>query len=191
MSELSDKSSSPKKIKLGSEKLKIFFVNHLNRIYYAKAHLVNWLPQLKNEVYFNDLQLAITETVNDVEKQLARMEVIYELLDAQISKGSINGLTGLVDDAYNAIKEQTGQAELRDMSIIFYLQNIESVEMASFQVLQMAAVKLKNKQIKQLLKENYDEAKADRTLLLLIAAKYITKWYDSRFILLRVDMVDF
>ncbi|EHQ27415.1 ferritin-like metal-binding protein YciE [Mucilaginibacter gracilis] len=175
MSELSDKSSSPKKIKLGSEKLKIFFVNHLNRIYYAKAHLVNWLPQLKNEVYFNDLQLAITETVNDVEKQLARMEVIYELLDAQISKGSINGLTGLVDDAYNAIKEQTGQAELRDMSIIFYLQNIESVEMASFQVLQMAAVKLKNKQIKQLLKENYDEAKADRTLLLLIAAKYITK----------------
>jgi len=47
--------------------------------------------------------------------------------------------------------------------------------MASFQVLQMAAVKLKNKQIKQLLKENYDEAKADRTLLLLIAAKYITK----------------
>jgi ferritin-like metal-binding protein YciE len=103
------------------------------------------------------------------------MEVIYNLLDAEISKGSINGLTGLVDDAFEAIREQTGEAELRDMSIIFYLQNIESVEMASFQVLQMAAVKLKNKQIKQLLKENYDEAKADRTLLLLIAAKYITK----------------
>ncbi|RKR80570.1 ferritin-like metal-binding protein YciE [Mucilaginibacter gracilis] len=175
MSGLSDKSSSPKKIKLGSEKLKTFFVNHLNRIYYAKAHLVERLPQLKSEVYFNDLQLAIRETVDDVEKQIARMEVIYELLDAQISKGSIHGLTGLVDDAFEAINEQSGEAELRDMSIIFYLQNIESVEMASFQVLQMAAVKLKNKQIKQLLKENYDEAKADRTLLLLIAAKYITK----------------
>jgi hypothetical protein len=48
------------------------------------------------------------------------------------------------------------------------------MEMASFQVLQMAAVKFKNKQIKQLIKENYDEAKADRTLLLLITAKYIT-----------------
>jgi len=175
MAEQSDKSHSPQKINLGSEKLKTFFVNHLNRIYYAKAHLVEWLPKLKDEVYFNDLQHAIEETVEDVEKQMARMEVIYELLDAQISKGSINGLTGLVDDAFEAIREQTGEAELRDMSIIFYLQNIESVEMASFQVLQMSAVKLKNKQIKQLLKENYDEAKADRTLLLLIAAKYITK----------------
>jgi ferritin-like metal-binding protein YciE len=54
------------------------------------------------------------------------------------------------------------------------MQNIESVEMASFQVLEMAAVKLKSKQIKQLIRENYDEAKADRTLLLLITAKYIT-----------------
>lgn len=175
MSDQPGKSGSQKKITLGSEKLKTFFINHLNRIYFAKAHLVNRLPQLKDEVYFNDLQLAIKETVEDVEKQMARMEVIYELLDAQISKGSINGLIGLVDDAFEAIREQSGEAELRDMSIIFYLQNIESVEMASFQVLQMAAVKLKNRQIKQLLKENYDEAKADRTLLLLIAAKYITK----------------
>lgn len=72
-------------------------------------------------------------------------------------------------------KRALSNQRVRDMSIIFYLQNIESVEMASFQVLQMAAVKLKNRQIRQLLKENYDEAKADRTLLLLIAAKYITK----------------
>ncbi|MDO3645254.1 DUF892 family protein [Mucilaginibacter sp. L3T2-6] len=164
-----------KSINLGSEKLKLFFVNHLNRIYYAKAHLVQWLPKLQDEVHFSDLRHAIRETVEDVEKQIARMEVIYELLDAEISRGSINGLTGLVDDAFEAIREQAGEAELRDMSIIFYLQNIESVEMASFQVLQMAAVKLKNKQVSQLLKENYDEAKADRTLLLLIAAKYITK----------------
>jgi hypothetical protein len=48
------------------------------------------------------------------------------------------------------------------------------MEMASFQILQIAAVKLKNNQIKQLIRENYDEAKADRTLMLLIAAKYIT-----------------
>lgn len=175
MTEQPGKSHSPKKITLGTEKLKTFFVKHLNRIYFAKAHLVSRLPQLHDEVYFKDLQHAIIETVEDVEKQMARMEVIYELLDAEISKGSIHGLTGLVDDAFEAIREQQGEAELRDMSIIFYLQNIESVEMASFQVLQMAAVKLKNRQIKQLLQENYDEAKEDRTLLLLIAAKYITK----------------
>ena len=64
-------------------------MNHLNHIYYAKAHLVKWLPKLKDEVYFEDLQYAVAETVDDVEKQMARMELIYELLDAQISHGSI------------------------------------------------------------------------------------------------------
>ncbi|MBD1364541.1 DUF892 family protein [Mucilaginibacter sp. ZT4R22] len=175
MTERSDKSPSPKKIKLGAEKLKTFFVNHLNRVYFAKAHLVNKLPQIMDEVNFTDLRLAIRETVADVEKQMARMELIYELLDESIGKGSIHGLTGLVDDAFEAIREQAGEAELRDMSIIFYLQNIECLEMASFQVLQIAAVKLKNKQVQQLLQECYEEAKADRTLLLLIVAKYITK----------------
>ncbi|MDN3583453.1 DUF892 family protein [Mucilaginibacter flavus] len=166
---------SPRQIQLGSEKLKTFFIDHLNRIYSAKAHLVTRLPQLNDEAYFKDLQLAIRETVEDVEKQMARMDVIYELLDATHTDGNIKGLTGLVDDAFEAIAAQADEAELRDMSIIFYLQNIESMEMASFQILQMAAVKLQNKQVKQLLQENYDEAKADRTLLLLIAAKYITK----------------
>jgi len=63
---------------------------------------------------------------------------------------------------------------LRDLSILFYMQNIESVEMASFQVLKMVAVKLKNKQLTQLLTENFDEAKEDRALLLLITKKYLT-----------------
>ena len=174
MNEQPNRRSSWKKINLGSEKLKIFFIKHLDRIYGAKLHLVSKLPGLEQEVEFADLKNAIIETVADVEKQIARMELIYSLLDAEVSKGSIHGLTGLIQDAFEAINEQRGEAELRDLSIIFYLQNIESIEMASFQILQMAAVKLKNKHINQLLKENYEEAKADRTLLLLISSKYIT-----------------
>lgn len=174
MSEKPEKSRSWKKINLGSDRLKVFFITHLDRIYGAKLHLVSKLPSLGDEVEFADLKNAIAETVSDVEKQIARMEVIYSLLDAEVSKGSIHGLTGLIQDAFEAINEQIGEPELRDLSIIFYLQNIESIEMASFQILQMAAVKLKNKHVSQLLKENYDEAKADRTLLLLISSKYIT-----------------
>ncbi|WP_262714276.1 MULTISPECIES: ferritin-like domain-containing protein [Mucilaginibacter] len=96
------------------------------------------------------------------------------MLEADREEGNFSGLSGLIDDAFEDIKLHSKDAELRDLSIAFYLQNIESMEMASFQVLEMAAVKLKNKQIKQLIKENYDEAKAHRTLLLLITAKYVT-----------------
>jgi len=174
MNEQPDKRRSWKKINLGSEKLKLFFIKHLDRIYAAKLHLVSRLPGIAEEVEFADLRNAILETVADVEKQIARMELIYSLLDAEVSKGSIHGLSGLIQDAFESINEQRGEPELRDLSIIFYMQNIESIEMASFQILQMAAVRLKNKHISQLLKENYEEAKADRTLLLLISSKYIT-----------------
>ena len=47
------------------------------------------------------------------------------------------------------------------------------MEMASFQVLQLMAVKLKDDTIKQLIKENFDEAQADKVLFLLITTKYL------------------
>jgi ferritin-like metal-binding protein YciE len=161
-------------ISFGPKKVKTFFVNHLNKIYAAKAHLATHLPKLADEAHFSDLRHALLETAEDVEKQMARMEIIYNILDEERSEGNYSGLAGLIDDAFADILLHGAEPELRDLSIAFYMQNIESMEASSFQVLQMAAVKLKSQQIKQLIRENYDEAKADRTLLLLITAKYIT-----------------
>ena len=166
--------SKPRRIAVGSKKLRTYFINNLDKIYAAKTHLVKHLPEIADEAFFKDLRYAILETLEDVERQLTRMDIIYAILDAERGKGNYSGLVGLVDDAFEDIKLHSQEPELRDLSIAFYLQNIESIEMASFQVLEMAAVKLKNKQVKQLIRENYDEAKADRSLLLLITAKYIT-----------------
>lgn len=162
------------KAKLDKETLRAFFISHLNKIYSAKTHLVARLPAVAGHAHFRDLNNAIRETVEDVERQIARMDMIYTLMDANSAEGYHSGLVGLVDDAFKDIELHAANPGLRDMSILFYLHNIESMEMASFQILQIAAVKLKNKQIKQLIRENYDEAKADRTLMLLITAKYVT-----------------
>lgn len=161
------------RIQLASEKLSSFFIFHLNRIYAAKAHLVKRLPELQHLAGLRDLAHAITETAEDVERQIARMALIYELLDQPVSPASLSSMEGLMKDTFAAIKEQQHDPQLCDLSILFYLQNIENVELSSFKMLQMAAVKLPNAQIRQLLRENYDEAKADRTLFLLISAKYI------------------
>jgi len=82
-------------------------------------------------------------------------------------------MTGLIDDAFTAILQHSKDPWLRDMFILFYLQNIKNLEVASFQPLQIAAVKLKNKDIERLSKENFNSAKADRSLLLMLSAKYI------------------
>jgi ferritin-like metal-binding protein YciE len=168
------KQSKPGKIVVGPQKLRKYFLSNLDKIYAAKSHLIKHLPEIAEEAHFADLRSAILETMEDVERQLARMDIIYAMLDADRDEANFSGLAGLIDDAFEDIKLHIKDDELRDLSIAFYMQNVESMEMASFQVLEMAAVKLKNKQIKQLIKENYDEAKADRTLLLLITAKYVT-----------------
>jgi ferritin-like metal-binding protein YciE len=165
---------SKEKINVGPKKLKSFFITHLNRIYCAKLHLIKHLPEIAKLAYFPDLKGAVSETMISVEKQIKNMEQIYAEFKTEFSVESHKGLVGLVEDAYTAVKQQSADAELRDMSILFYLQNIESVEMTSFQVLQMAAVKLKNQLISKLLKENFEAAKADRALMLMVSAKYIT-----------------
>ena len=160
-------------IALRPDKLKTFFTSYLNRAYSAKEHLLYRLPEIIMQCNLSDLKLALTETMEDMERQLARMDEIYLLLNIRYTAESCEGVMGLVKDSFTAVLQQNGDMELRDLSILFYLQNIESVEMASFQVLQMAAVKLHNVQVKQLLKENFDEARADRALLLLIITKYL------------------
>lgn len=174
MSSLKEKDRPRGGMQLGSVKLEAFFTKHLNIIYSVKLHLLHRLPQLAKEVHFKDLYQAVQETITDIEKQMARMEVIFELLNSPVVPDTCQNKTNQIDDAFNSIKEYDTEPELQDLAILFYLQNIESMEMSSFQVLQMAAVKLKNPQVAQLIKENYNEAKADRTLILLIASKYLT-----------------
>jgi ferritin-like metal-binding protein YciE len=157
---------------LAADKLKSFFLAHLNRIYCSKSHLAERFPDLALNAHFSDLKHVVNETLEDVEKQIARMGEIYVLLDAQYSFEKCNGLIGMIEEAYDAIHEQN-DSEMRDLAILFYLQHIDSVEMSSFKALQMIALKLKDKQVEQLLLENFDDAKNDRALLVAITQKYL------------------
>ncbi|MEO3407542.1 DUF892 family protein [Mucilaginibacter sp. CAU 1740] len=162
------------RIKLGPENLKTFVISHLNIIHAAKSHLVAKLPGIAGHVHYKDLREGILETVSDVEKQLARIEIIMALLDGEITTAHCEGMIGMIDEAFKSIHYNTGRDHgLQDLSIAYYMQQIESAETASFQILEMASVKLADKQIKKMLKESYNEARADRMLMLLIAAKYI------------------
>ncbi|RYG40605.1 MAG: DUF892 family protein [Chitinophagaceae bacterium] len=164
----------PQEINLNKQDLIEFFIHHLNKVYSAKTHLLNRLPEILYQAHFEDLEGAIYETIEIVKNQRQRMEIIYDIMDAQVSEGNINGLKGLIDDSFDEIKSHQNNDELRDMSIMFYMTNIEATEMASFQVLQLLAVKIGDQRIKDLIKENFDEAQSDKALLLLITTKYLT-----------------
>lgn len=158
---------------LNEKQLKAYFIDHLNRIYCGKQHIVSRFPELATRADFKDIRLAINETVEDVEKQIVRMDCIYKKLNDEPRMGPCYGLKALLDEAAAAINQQTDDATLRDMAILFYLQNIESTEIASFQVLRMVAHAINDADINQLLLENFDESRDDRNLLLELTCKYL------------------
>ncbi len=158
---------------ISPEKLLSYFIDHLNLIYCAKLHIVEKLPLMSEYAAFADLRNAILQTHSDIVNQLLRMDEIYVILEAVYSATNCATASGLMEDSFKAIAEQNDDAVLRDLSILFYMQNIESIEVSSFKVLQMAAAVLQNKQVSQLMQENFDEAREDRKLLALINAKYL------------------
>ena len=158
---------------LDQKELRHFFISHLNRIYCAKSQLVEKLPEIAKHSYYVDLRQAIGETIEIVKNQMARMKEIYIKLDAFYQPESCIGLVGILDEAFQSIGNPQDSAGLRDLSILFYMQNIESIELTSFKIMIFVADKLGQPDIAQLLLECYDEAKEDKVLLKEITANYL------------------
>jgi len=150
-----------------------FFSGHLDRIYCGKEHLVNSMPVLADHANFKDLRLAILELRDDVRKQIDRMNEIYDLLQLERTEAGCIGMISLLQEMFEGIDTHKGEKPFCDLSLIFYLQNIESIETTSFQMLRLAASKLEHKGVDQLLRESFDEAKEDRGLLLQISQKFL------------------
>jgi ferritin-like metal-binding protein YciE len=150
----------------------LFFEN-LNHIYCCKSHLIERLSEVVEYVCLSDLKFAIMETLEELESQLARMDEIYKLLGTAYSFENCKGMICTLENAFSSIAQHGEEMVVRDLSILFYLLYVESMELASFQTLEILTTQLKNNQIIQILKDNFEEARTDRALMLMIATKYV------------------
>jgi len=156
---------------MGSEKVKSFFIDHLNRVYCAKSHLVERLPEIYEEAAFSDLKHAIKETILSTERQLARIDQIYELMYVQYSFEKCQTLISFLETLFESLQLHATDTNFRELSIVTYLYQLDSIELASSNILQIAVNSLNSQQIKSLINDNYSEAKAENALLLLLLKK--------------------
>ncbi|AYL98986.1 DUF892 family protein [Mucilaginibacter celer] len=153
------------------DKLTIFFTEHLNRIYCTRAHLAERMLEVVDNDNFKDLQQAIKDTINETEEQIARMDGVYALLEKRYSFENCTSVVAMLEDDFTAIQQQSNDEQLRDMSIILYLQDIEQIEKNSIQLLQLVANS--HHQIGTFLHEHLNRIFNKRTLYNFIRAKYI------------------
>jgi len=132
-------SLQPKDVQIDDLILKKTFLEHLNYIYYGKHHLLNFFGEVKGMAALRVLQMAIQEGIDDTESQLTQMDEIYAAISETPSKISTLSLKATTLEAYlTAIKAGKTALE-KDVFILFYLQQIEGIEITYFKVLKNLA----------------------------------------------------
>jgi len=155
-----------------SDKLPVFFTEHLNRIYCAKAHLAERLLEIADTDSFKDLDTPIKETLSETEKQIARMDGVYARLEKRYSFENCSGLISLLEDEFTAIQQHNDDEVLRDMCIISYLEYISGIEKNSMQVLQLTAIEKNSAPIIRFLHEHLNTSKTRHKLYDFLLSKY-------------------
>ncbi len=138
---MSDALSSlqPKDVQIDDLLLKKTFLEHLNYIYYGKHHLLDFFNEVKGIATLKVLQMAIQEGIDDTESQVAQMDEIYKIIGETPSKISTLSLKAMTLEAYlTAIRAGKTKLE-KDVFILFYLQQIEGIEVTYFKVLKNLA----------------------------------------------------
>lgn len=172
MSETTDSSMQPKDVQLDDKLLKRTFLEHLNYIYHGKINLLSFFAEVREIATLQVLKMAIQEGIDDTESQLSQMDEIYISIEEKPSKTSILSIKATMLEAYlSAIKGGKTQME-RDVFILFYLQQIEGIEITYFKVLKnlASAIGYSNTFIDQ----PFDIAVENRILFEQIYKEYIS-----------------
>jgi ferritin-like metal-binding protein YciE len=155
--------------------LKQHFVHHLNRVYHGKTYLQKHLPQLINHSSFKKLQQGIQEVLDDVNKQVGRIQEIYRLIEAEPTRENCVPIIAVFKDAFEPQDYDTNSTLLNDVDIILYLQLLEHINITSYRMLKILAATLDYQQALQLLTESFDESADNDKLFVMIADEYVKK----------------
>ena len=159
--------------KMDHQSLKKIFLIQLSNIFCIKSYLVENLPVMAAAASFIDLRNAILENVDEIKVQLLRMDAIYKLIGEEYSPHQCIGVRALTIEAYASTKLPGMTMLESDMTMLYHLTAIESLEHTCYSTLHEIALSLQNKDVALLLKQNLDMASDSKNLYKMIMQEYI------------------
>src|SRR5215213_4565314 len=159
------KKSSGSSAKSEETMLKELFVEELRDIYWAEKHLTKALPKMKKAATSEELAAAFEDHLAVTEKQIERVEKVFELLDMTPRAKKCEAMDGLVKEAQNIIEELPKGSAVIDAGLIIAGQKVEHYEIAAYGSLVQLAKTMGENEIADLLQQTLDEEKeADQML---------------------------
>lgn len=146
-----------------SVSLNDLLVDELKDLYSAENQMIKALPKLARTAESPELRTAFEEHLEQTRKQVARLERIFENLDASPKGKSCATLEGLLEEGSELMDGLDGA--VLDAGLIGAAKKIEHYEIAAYGTARTHAEALGMEEAVRLLEETLDEEKqADEVL---------------------------
>jgi len=165
--------SSGLQAKTEESMLKELFIDELKDIYWAEKHLTKALPKMKKASTSEELANAFDEHLAVTEKQVKRVEEVFELLEMTPRAKKCEAMEGLVTEAQSLMDELPKGSMVRDAGLIISAQKVEHYEIAAYGSLVQLAKTMGENEIANLLQQTLDEEKQADQLLTELAVSGI------------------
>jgi ferritin-like metal-binding protein YciE len=144
--------------------LRDLYIDELKDLWSAEKQLVKALPKMAKAANDPELSKAFTTHLRQTERQVQRLEQIFEEIGESPRGKKCVGMEGLIEEGSELIKEKP-DAEVLDAGLISKAQHVEHYEIAGYGTVRTYAQLLGYDRQAQLLQETLDEeGEADKLL---------------------------
>lgn len=141
------------------ETLQDLLVDQLKDIYSAENQLLKALPKMAKAASSDALREAFESHLTETEKQVERLDQIFERLEVKPGRKKCKAMEGLLEEGKEAISEDA-EPMVHDAALIAAAQRVEHYEIAAYGCVRTFATLLGDNATADLLEESLNEESA-------------------------------
>lgn len=141
------------------ETFKELFQDTLKDIYFAEKAILKALPKMAKKASSKKLQMAFTRHHKETEKQVQRLESVFQMMGTKASGKRCPAIEGIIEEAEELMKE-AGDDTIRDAAMLGAAQAVEHYEISRYGTLAAWADKLEMSDAAELLRATLEEERA-------------------------------
>ncbi|OKL41516.1 YciE/YciF ferroxidase family protein [Pontibacter flavimaris] len=152
--------------------LKDLLIHELKDIYNAEQQITKALPKMMKATSSDTLKKAFEEHLMVTEKQIERLEKVFELMGEKAKGEKCKAMEGIIREA-DSMMDERADAAVMDAALIASAQRVEHYEIAAYGTVCTYAKQLGMNDVLKLLHQTLEEEKMTDEKLTMIAEKSI------------------
>ncbi|HEY4107860.1 ferritin-like domain-containing protein [Puia sp.] len=141
-------------------RLREFFIEQLQDIYWAEQKLVKTLPKMADAAHSAELREAFNNHLEETRNHVTRIEQAFRMMNEEADTQECQAIKGIIKEGEDIIDETEDETAQRDVGLIFAGQKAEHYEIATYGGLVQLAKTMGQTDVANLLQQTLVEEKA-------------------------------